>query len=183
MHELSHSPSGSDAYLASIDDLAANCSRHLAELPDLIRDHAAPLEAGATLGELKGMARDDYEALFASVVELYAQERFAEASSIAMMLAAHQPRVSAYSTAAGMCCEKLGDHRSAAALYAAAHIARPDGATLLRLAASMEACGETEHALAGFEEARSIAMTAGDDEIAVEASDRAQALRARGVSR
>jgi len=137
-----HPPSDPD-----VAHIVATLTDSLETLPQVLEQCRAQLEQGVTLGELRGITREEYAALYCMASDLCDVGDFHHALPIALQLAVNNPFESRYAFIAGACLQRLGHHDRAAAMYALACDADPDdAAAAFRLGECLAALGHFEPA-------------------------------------
>jgi len=119
----SHPPT--DPEVASIvEQLTASFE----DFPALMKQLSESLEQGTTLGELRGITKDEYAALYRIACKLCDDGEFNHALPVSLHLMLHDPADSRYAFQAGSCLQRLGEFKHAAILYARTLDLNPDEA-------------------------------------------------------
>lgn len=141
--------------------IAASC-QSLAGMGTLLEQCADALRSGHSAGDLRGMATEDYEALYAVAMRLYEAGDHERALPVSLALVAHEARSVKYSYLAGLCLQKRQRYREAAVMYL---LALGQDAThapsAFRMGECCAALGETEEAQQAYEHA--VALGRGDE--------------------
>ncbi len=114
-----------DPEVAGIVGQLAEGLQHLEETLAQCREQ---LEQGYSLGQLRGITEDEYDALYRIARDLCNQGDFHHALPVALQLALHNPANYRYPFIAGACLQRLGHHAQAALMYALACDVNPDDA-------------------------------------------------------
>ena len=137
----------------AVEAIVAQMEIVLETLPELLKAALPAAQFGATLGELRGLAPQDYEALYASASALCDAERFREALPIAMSLVAHEPRDVRFLFIAATCLQRLNLHKPAAAMFGLCVIGGDNPPAIYRMAECLAAMGDIEPAREAFDAA------------------------------
>ncbi len=141
--------------------IAASC-RSLAGMDAVLEQCADALNTGHSVGDLRGMNSEDYEALYAVAMQLYEAADYERALPVSLALVAHEARSVKYGYLAGLCLQKLERHREAAVMYL---LALGQDAThapsAFRMGECCTALGEPESARQAYEHA--VALGRGDE--------------------
>lgn len=143
----SHPPT--DPEVASIvEQLTAS----LEDFPAMMEQFSASLEQGQTLGELRGISKNEYAALYRVASKLCDDGEFNHALPVSLHLMLHDPADSRYAFQAGSCLQRLGEFKHAAILYARTLDLNPDeAAAAYRAAECLLAIKKTVEAKSLFE--------------------------------
>lgn len=138
-----HPPSDPD-----IASIVRQLTEGLQHIEQVIEECRELLDKGHTLGELRGITNDGYEALYKIAHELCDKGEFQHALPVALQLTLHQPTDSRYSFMTGACLQRLKQIDSAALMYALSLDVDPEHASAAyRLAECLVAIGKPEGAI------------------------------------
>jgi len=129
-----------------VEAIVAQMESVMASLPALLKATLPAAEHEVSLGELRGIAPRDYEALYATAVELCDAERFRDALPIAVSLAAHEPRDARFLFIAASCMQRLDLLKPAAAMFALCALSGDNPPAIYRMGECLVAMGEIEPA-------------------------------------
>ena len=119
----------------------------LQNLQETLEQCREQLEQGTTLGELRGITDDEYDALYRIARDLCDKGDFHHALPVALQLALHNPANYRYPFIAGACLQRLGHAPQAALMYALACDVNPDdAASAYRLGECLVAAERPEEA-------------------------------------
>ncbi len=118
-----HSPADSE-----VADIVGQLTEGLQNLQETLEQCREQLEQGYSLGQLRGITDEEYDALYRIARDLCDKGDFHHALPVALQLALHNPANYRYPFIAGACLQRLGHHEQAALMYALACDVNPDDA-------------------------------------------------------
>ena len=135
---------------AGVERLVSVCRDSMGELEDIV-DAAKPgLDAGLTLGEMRGLSGDHYDAMYDAVCSLCSEERYEDALPLALQMAAHDPTSHQYAFAAAGCFQQMGRADLAVPLYGLSLLASETPVAMYRLGECYAKLGNKDKALECF---------------------------------
>lgn len=143
----SHPPADPDV-ASIVEQLTAS----LEDFTAMMDQFRASLEQGQTMGEQRGISKDEYAALYRIACKLCDNGEFNHALPVALQLMLHDPADSRYAFQVGSCLQRLGEFKHAAILYARTLDLNPeDAAAAYRAAECLLAIEKPVEAKALFE--------------------------------
>jgi len=119
----------------------------LQKLQETLEQCREQLEQGYSLGQLRGITDEEYDALYRIARDLCDKGDFHHALPVALQLALHNPANYRYPFLAGACLQRLGQPASAAHFYRVAlQLDESDAASAYRFGECLEALGQREDA-------------------------------------
>ena len=109
----SYPPTDSD-----IAALVEQLTTSLEQMPTVLEHFDQSMREGATLGELRGITRAEFNALYKIACKLCNDSAFKHALPVSLQLMLHDPADSRYAFQAGSCLQRLGEYKYAAILFA-----------------------------------------------------------------
>lgn len=132
--------------------IVGQLSASLEDLPAVLEQFEESLKQGATLGELRGITREEFDSLYRIACNLCNSGEFKHALPIALQLMLHDPRDSRYAFQAGSCLQRLAEYNYAAILFARAlDLKQDDAAAAYRLGECLLAINHPFEAKAMFD--------------------------------
>lgn len=144
---FSHPPN--DPEIVAIVEQLTNS---LEQLPIVLEQFDQSMQAGATLGELRGITKVEFDALYKVTCKLCNDGDFEHALPVSLQLMLHDPVDDRYAFQAGSCLQRLGEFNYAAILFARTLDLKPDeAAAAYRLAECLLAIEKPVEAKALFD--------------------------------
>lgn len=135
-----------------IATIVEQLTKSLEQLPQVLEQFDLASEKGVTLGELRGITKTEFDALYNIATKLCNDGAFEHALPICLQLMLHDPTDKRYVFQTGSCLQRLGEYKYAAILFARTLDLKPDETVAAyRLAECLLAIDKFTEAKAIFE--------------------------------
>lgn len=106
---------------------------------------------GQTLGDARKIASQDLNAVYEEVMVQCREERWTEASRVALQLAMHEPRNARFLFLAATCLQRIKEFQAAAGLFGLSLLEQMQPIIVFRMAECLAAAGEYQLARDAFD--------------------------------
>lgn len=135
-----------------VADIVGQLSVGLENLPDVIAEFEEVIKKGTSPGDLKGITKDEFTALYRIARKLYDDGDFIHALPVCMQLMLHNPKDSRHSFLTAACLQRLKEYPQAAVLFACTlHLKPEDAAAAFRLGECLMKMGQPSEARQAFD--------------------------------